>query len=451
MRKNRVDLTTGPIFSKLLYFALPIFMGTIVTQLYQVADSMIVGRFVNADALAAVSAGSPIMNIINLFMIGMASGTGVIVAQHTGAKDIKALQESINTIGFITLVGAVGISIIGLLLCRPILSVLGTPDKIIRDSITYLTIIYIFNTGNMVYQMGNGILRGMGDSTWPFLFLLACSILNVILDLFTVLVLDMGVFGVALATGISQLISGVGVIIRINRGGYGVHLKVRGLKPIGHEARKILSIGLPASIQNVGNTIAAMFVQSSVNFFGPSFIAANSIVTKVDDLVNIPIMALSTALCTFVAQNMGLLQMDRIKKGINYCIISLTVVGIGLCGILLTFRNQFPKLFTAEPEVIAFASEGLSIMCFMCIFLGVDRCLVNAMRGAGKAVVPMITAQFGAFSRIPLSYLLGVRMNSHRGIFYALLIAAFLRMAAIGIYYYGGGWKKSVESFEKRT
>ena len=212
-------------------------------------------------------------------------------------------------------------------------------------------------------------------------------------------------------------------------------------------SKKIINIGLPAAIQNIGNAVANLCVQSSVNFFGSTFIAANSIVTKVDDVINIPVVALSTALCTFVGQNMGQFQMDRIKKGINYSILSLTVLGAGLCGILIAFRDIFPRLFTTEQAVIAIAADGLIIMSFQCLFHGTDRCLVNAMRGAGKSVVPMITAQFGAFSRIPLAYFLGVRTGNWHGIFWALLIASFLRSAAIAIYYYGGGWKRAVAKF----
>ena len=166
-----------------------------------------------------------------------------------------------------------------------------------------------------------------------------------------------------------------------------------------------------------------------------------------DDVINIPVVALSTALCTFVGQKMGQLQMDRIKKGINYSILSLTVLGAGLCGILIAFRDIFPRLFTTEQAVIAIAADGLIIMSFQCLFHGTDRCLVNAMRGAGKSVVPMITAQSGAFSRIPLAYFLGVRTGNWHGIFWALLIASFLRSAAIAIYYSGGGWKRAVQKF----
>ena len=445
--KNRINLTEGPIFSSLLRFAIPILLGSIVTQLYNVADSVIVGRFVSSDALAAVSASSPVMSLINMFMIGLSTGSNVVIAQRMGAKDIDALQRAVSTVAFLTLVCSLFITIVGLAVCQPLLRLLNTPSTIFSDARLYLIIVYIGTTGNMIYQMGSGALRGMGDSSWPFLFLLLCSFLNIVLDLLAVLVLKWGVPGVALATSLAQTVSGIGVIHRLNRGGYGVQVRIRNIRPDSIESKKIINIGLPAAIQNIGNAVANLCVQSSVNFFGSTFIAANSIVTKVDDVINIPVVALSTALCTFVGQNMGQFQMDRIKKGINYSILSLTVLGAGLCGILIAFRGIFPRLFTTEQAVIAIAADGLIIMSFQCLFHGTDRCLVNAMRGAGKSVVPMITAQFGAFSRIPLAYFLGVRTGNWHGIFWALLIASFLRSAAIAIYYYGGGWKRAVAKF----
>lgn len=445
--KQRIDLTEGPIVGNLLRFAVPILLGTIVTQLYNVADSVIVGRFIGADALAAVSAGSPVMSLINLFMIGLSAGSVVVIAQRVGAKDMDALQKAVSTIAFLTLACSLFITAAGLAMTRPLLVLLGTPETIFADSRVYLTIVYLGTTGNMVYQMGSGALRGMGDSSWPFYFLLLCSLLNIALNLLSVVALGWGVAGVAAATAVSQLVSGVGILIHLNRGGYGVRLSLKTLKPDRREAGKIIGIGLPAAIQNIGNSIAALCVQSSVNFFGPSFIAANSIVTKVDDLINIPVIALSTALCTFVGQNIGRFQMDRIRRGINASILIMTGLGFGMCGILIGFRGVFPRIFTLQAEVSAMAADGILIMSFQCLFHGTDRCLVNAMRGAGKSVVPMITAQFGAFSRIPLAWLLGVKTGDWHGIFWALLIASFLRSAAIAIYYYGGGWKRAVQKF----
>ena len=449
-KNSRINLTEGPIFSSLLRFAIPILLGSIVTQLYNVADSIIVGRFVSSDALAAVSASGPVMSLINMFMIGLSTGSNVVIAQRMGAKDNEALQKAVSTVAFLTVVCSLFITVVGLLVSRPLLNLLNTPQEIFSDARFYLIIVYLGTTGNLIYQMGSGALRGMGDSSWPFYFLLLCSFLNIILDLLAVLVLKWGVPGVALATTLAQTLSGIGVIIRLNRGGYGVKVRFRNIRPDRREAGKIIGIGLPAAIQNIGNAIANLCVQSSVNYFGATFIAANSIVNKVDDVINIPVVALSTALCTYVGQNMGLFRMDRIRKGINYSILSLTVLGAGLCGILIGFRSIFPRIFTTDQAVIAIAADGLFIMSFQCLFHGTDRCLVNAMRGAGKSVVPMITAQFGAFSRIPLAYLLGVRTGNWHGIFWALLIASFLRSAAIAIYYYGGGWKRAVRKFEQK-
>ena len=445
--RRRIDLTEGPIVPGLLRFALPILLGTIVTQLYNVADSAIVGRFIGAEALAAVSAGSPVMSLINLFMIGLSAGSNVVIAQRTGAGDTGALQKAVSTIAFLTLSCSLFITAAGLAVTKPLLGLLGTPSSIMEDSRAYLTIVYLGTTGNLVYQMGSGALRGMGDSVWPFGFLLLCSALNIALDMLAVLAFGWGVAGVAAATAVSQMVSGIGIVIRLDRGGYGVRVGLRTLKPDRTEAGRIVAIGLPAAIQNVGNSIAALCVQSSVNFFGPSFIAANSIVTKVDDLINIPVIALSTALCTFVGQNIGRYRMDRIRRGINASILSLTALGVAMCGILIALRGVLPRIFTTDMRSLAIAADGLLIMSFQCLFHGTDRCLVNAMRGAGRSVVPMVTAQFGAFSRIPLAWLLGVRTGDWHGIFWALLIASFLRSAAIAAYYYLGGWKRTVERY----
>ena len=206
--KGRIDLTEGPIFKNLMVFTLPILLGAIVTQLYNVTDSIIVGQFVSADALAAVSASSPVMSLINMFLIGLSAGSSVVIAQRVGAKDRDALQNAVGTIACLTLLCSLFITVVGLLISRPLLAVLGTPENIFSDSLAYLIVVYLGTTGNMIYQMGSGALRGMGDSTWPFLFLLMCSVLNIVLDLVAVLALGLGVLGVAIATAVSQLVSG---------------------------------------------------------------------------------------------------------------------------------------------------------------------------------------------------------------------------------------------------
>jgi len=448
-RRTKMDLTTGPIFSTLIRFSLPILAGSIVSQLYNVADSIVVGQFVGSEALAAVAACSPVVMIIGMFMIGLSTGANVVIAQRAGSGDNAALQRALNTVAILTLTCSAIVTVLGLLINKPLLTITGTPENVIHDAQIYIIVIFIGATGNMVYNMGSGVLRGMGDSTWPFLFLTFCSIMNVVLDLLTVIVLDWGVAGVAIATAVAQTISGIGIIYRINKGEYGVKLKLRGMHLDKFEARQIIGIGLPAGVQNIGNSIAAVCVQSYVNGFGATFMAADSIVNKIDMFVNIPVMALSTALCTFVGQNMGNFNMERIKKGINQSILTTVLLGVGLCGIQILLRRPLALVFTGEEAVIDIASVGLFIMSFQCIFHGIDRCLVNAMRGAGKSVVPMITAQFGAFSRIPFAYFLAVRTGRWEGIFLAMLLAALMRCIAIGVYYFCGGWKRAVANFQK--
>jgi len=445
LKRSRVNLTEGPIFKNLLIFAIPIFLGSIVTQFYNIADSVIVGKYVSSDAMAAVAASGPVMNIINMFMIGLSSGTTVCVAQRTGTKSKEALQKVVGTVAFLTIAASIFITVLGLFICKPLLVALDTPANILNDAVIYLSIIYIGTIGNLSYNMGNGIMQGMGDSYWSFIFLFICSIVHVILDLIMVLVFDMGVLGVGIATAVSQLVSAIGLVWRINNGNYGITLTLKDIRLDKEETKKIIGIGLPASIQNAGNSVAALCVQPYINMFTSDFISANNIVTRVDQLINIPIVALSTALCTFVAQNIGLLNFDRIKEGINKCIVSLCGMGVGLCILLILGRNHFPLIFTDEPAVIAYAARGLLIMSALCPVYGIDRCLVNAMRGAGKSVVPMVTAQFGAFSRIPLAYFLAARTGNYEGIFFAMLAASYLRMIAIAVYYYGGGWKSAVK------
>lgn len=448
--RTRMDLTQGSIMGKLIIFSLPIFAGTIMTELYSVVDSIVVGKVIGSGALAAVSASQPVTQIINLFMIGLSTGSNVVIAQRTGTKRLEALQNAMNTIAVLTLALGVLITVCGLAAAKPLLMVMDTPEDIFGTSLSYIVIIFLGTMGNLMYQIGSGALRGMGDSTWPFLFLCVCSVIHVVLDIIVVKILGLGVWSVAASTAVSQLLSGIGIIWRINTGDYGVRLGFKTLKVDKTEAKEIVSIGLPAALQQIGNSLAAICVQGYVNGFGSNFISANSVVTKLENFANMPINAVSTAISTFVAQNIGLFKMKRIKKGVNMSMALLVLLGIVCCGALIIGRGVLPKLFVDEPEVISIAAEGIFALAFVCTFHGIDRVLVNAMRGAGKSVVPMVTAQLGAFSRIPLAYFMAARTGDYMGIFYAMLIASFIRTAAIAVYYFCGGWKRTIGQFEAR-
>ena len=451
MSRTQMDLTHGPIFRKLLLFSLPIFLGAIITEMYNVVDSIIVGRFIGPNALAAVSACSPSTNIINMFLIGLQTGASVVVAQKVGAHDKKHLQDAVGTIAALTLIASAILVTGGLLISNPLLVLMNTPEEIFQDASWYMMIIFIGAAGNLIYNVGSGILRGMGDSTWPFIFLLLCAFLNLVLDLIAVNVLHLGVAGAAAATAIAQFISGLGVVYRLNRSDYGVTLNPRAYRIVRPEALLLASVALPAGVQNIGNTLAALFMQSYVNHFGASFAAANNIVNKIENFSYIPIVAVSSAVCTFVGQNIGCGQLKRVHKGINQSIAFLTILGVFLCILLKFARNIVPLLFTTDVDVAATAAVGLGIICYVTTFNGIDRVLLNAMRAAGRSVVPMITAQFGCFSRIFFGYLLAMRTEDYRGIFYALLLASFARMSAIAIYYYCGSGKRAIDNFGSKA
>ena len=445
MPKTQMDLTQGPIFKKILLFSLPILLGAIVTELYHVVDSVIVGQFIGANALAAVSASSPSASIINMFLVGLQTGASVVVAQKMGSRDRSHMDDAISTITTLTLLSGFIILIGGVFTAKPILRGLNTPVEIFDDAAVYMIVIFIGAVGNLIYNIGSGVLRGLGDSTWPFFFLVLCAVLNLVLDVIAVLVLNIGVAGVAAATAIAQFISGIGIVIRLNTSNYGAKVDLRKLRIVKAEAGLLASVALPAAVQNIGNTLAALFMQSYVNFFGANFAAANNIVNKLESFSTIPIAAVSAAVCTFTAQNIGSGQVQRVHKGINQSNLFLLALGCVLCTGMYFTRDYLPYIFTTESEVVLTAARGIGIMCFVCTFNGFDRVLLNAMRAAGRSVVPMITAQFGCFSRILFGWLIAVRVNNSDGIFHSLLLAAFARMAAIAVYYYIGSGKQAID------
>lgn len=450
MAKTQLDLTQGPIFKRLMLFSLPILLGAVVTEFYNLVDAVIVGRFVGANALAAVSAASPSTNVINMFLIGLQTGASVVVAQKVGAHDRTHLQDAVDTIYALTLISSVILVVGGLLAARPMLTALNTPEEIFSDAYVYMTIVFVGSAGNLIYNVGSGVLRGMGDSTWPFIFLLCCALLNLVLDLLSVTVFDFGVAGVAAATAIAQMVSGLGIAIRLNKSNYGAKVRFAHPRIVRAEATLLAAIALPAAVQNVGNTLAALFMQSYVNFFGANFAAANNIVTKVSAFADIPIVAVSSAICTFVGQNIGKGDLKRVHKGITGSILLLIGVGVAICAGLQLLKGVIPLAFTDEEEIIFYAAYGIGVIAWVSTFNGVDRVLLNAMRAAGRSVVPMITAQFGCFSRILFGYLIAVRLGDYRGIFYSMLLASFARMAAIAVYYYCFGGKQAIDRYPQK-
>ena len=407
---GRNDLTEGPIFQKLIGFAIPVILGNLCFQLYNVVDSVVVGNYVGTDALAAVGAVFPIMMLFNALFMGVSMGAQIVISQTFGAKDEDGLRTVTNTaITMAILIGA-AITIIGVPLAKPMLKLIQTPANIIGDSTTYLVIIFIGTLGNVFYNLGSGTLRGMGDSRWPLVAMLVSSVTNIVLDLVFVIYFNMGVAGVAWATSIAHFLSGMIPLWRIQSGSYPVRLYIKDmLHPDGAAAKRIFRLGLPSSLQNAAMSLGGIVIQSFANSFGSNFIAANTIIMKADGFAIMPMMGLGMASTSFVGQNIGAGKLDRAKKGVRAGQLSAIVVA-AVVGVALYFLGKYIMLaFGADGQVLMMGVSGIRFLAFCYVFVGLDQVTGGAMRGAGAALAPAITSITANLCRIPLAYFLGTR------------------------------------------
>jgi putative MATE family efflux protein len=438
-----IDLTKGPIVKNLIAFALPIVAGNIIMQLYNVADSIIVGQFVGSNALAAVTVSFPIMLLFNALFMGLSMGANIIVAQYKGAKDYEAMERSVNnTFSLCIAVGAV-ITVLGIILSRPLLQLLGTPENILNDSRVYLVIVFSGTIGSTIYMLSNGLIRGLGDSRWPLYSLIMASVMNVVLDLVFVIVFGWGVAGAAIATAISQFFSGIVLMMRFIQGKYGFKLSLSGMKNVnGQIVELIFRLGVPASVQNAAMSLGAVIIQSFANNFGSDYIASNGIIMRVDGFIIMPMFGIGMAVTTFAGQNVGAGNTERAKKG-TYKALQMT---IGICvtlGVVLYFFGIYlMRAFTGNQLVLDMGLNGLRFLAFFYVFIGINLCVGGAIRGAGEANVPAIIAIISNLIRIPFAYWLAV-MPLNNAIAAAVSSGAFAtrelaELAGVGIDNYMG-------------
>ena len=437
------DLTEGPIVNKILLFALPAMAGNLLQQLYNAVDSIVIGQYAGAEALAAVGVSNPIMMLFNALFMGFSTGANIVVAQSFGAKNMQTLRRSINSA--FTLAFAVGlvITVLGVLLCRPLLQLLNVPGDIINDAALYLTIIFIGTVGNVFFNYGSGILRGLGDSRWPLIALAISCGLNIVLDVWFVYGLGWGIAGVAWATIIGQTLSGIVMAVRINRFGYGLKISAKEmLRPDMGIIKAVVRLGIPSGLQLMAMSLGGVITQSFTNRFGAIFIASNTVVQRVDGLVIMPMFGLSMSATTFVGQNMGANKPERVKKGINRILMMVVLLTVAL-GVIMFFSGyNISRAFTTDPEVLRIAKQGIQIISFCYIFIGIDGVLSGSMRGAGVAVVPMISSIISNTIRIPLIYILAILPFNYLGAFYTMGIGMTIGAVMMSAYYRFGKWQE---------
>lgn len=410
IKRGRLDLTEGPVLKGLILFALPTITGNIFNQLYNVVDSIIVGNHVGTDALAAVGASFPVMMLFNALFMGVAMGAQIVIAQAFGAKNYKLLHTAIHTAISLAFIIGIFITLVGTPLVRPILTMLNVPVNILDSACSYLVIVFLGTLGNVFYMLIAGALRGMGDSRWPLVALIVATITNIVLDLLFVIVFNLGVAGVALATAISHFLSGIVLVVRIQKGNYPVKIIWKQLlKPDKEAVSHILKLGLPSTIQSVAMSFGSLVIQSFSNTFGSNYISANTIAMKVDGFAMMPMMGIGQACTSFVGQNIGAGKKDRARKGVLSGLLSSVSIAVFM-GIILYFTSPYLMMaFGADGNVLMMGVNGVRFLAFCYMFMGIDHTIGGSMRGAGSAIVPAISSVSSSFLRIPLIYFIAIR------------------------------------------
>ena len=385
-----VNMTEGVIWKQLLWFALPLLVGNLFQQLYNTVDSIVVGNFVGKEALAAVGSSDSIINTLIGFFSGMATGAGVVISQYFGARDDENVQTAVHTTIALTFVLSVVFTILGVVLVQPMLHLMGTPDDVMPEATTYLTIYFAGVSGLMFYNMGAGILRAVGDSRRPLYFLIVSAIMNIVLDLVFVVVFHWGVAGVAYATIISQFASAILTMWTLTRETASYKIIWRRVRLTSWMLGKIVKIGLPSALQMAITAFSNVFVQSYINEFGSSCMAGWSSYGKIDKFCMLPIQSVSLSITTFVGQNLGANQVERAKKGSTVAFIMSLIMTVIIMIPIMIFATPLVALFNQEPEVLDYCTLFLRMMMPFFLCQCANQVYAGSLRGVGNTKAPMI-------------------------------------------------------------
>lgn len=438
--RARQQIIEGVIWKQLLIFFFPILMGTFFQQMYNTVDTIIVGRLVGTEALAAVGATGPLVSMVNGFFIGVSSGATVVLSQAYGAGDRKGVSDSIHTGVALSLLLGVMLTAIGICLGGRVMGWMGIPENCMADATTYLRIYFAGSIGTVVYNMGAGILRAMGDSKRPMLFLMVTCILNVVLDLLFVAVLHKGVAGAALATVLSQMISAVLPIVVLLRQKED-RLELRKLRIERSLLGRILRIGIPAGLQFVTFDFSNVLIQSGINSFGDITMAAWTSYGKTDALVWMISGAFGVSITTFVGQNFGAQKYSRIRQGAWTCLALSIAMVCALNVTLLLFRSQILGIYTDNPEVIAVGSMVmLSIMPYEFLFMPIE-VFAGTMRGVGNSLMPtLITGSCVCLFRVAWLMTAVRHWHSLKTLTLSYPLSWALAAAVFLVVYFKGNW-----------
>lgn len=395
-RDRDMDMCSGPLFSKILIFALPIMAMNILQLLFNAADMVVVGRYSGSEALAAVGATGSLINLIVTLFMGLSVGTSVIVAQDYGAGKPDAISSSVHTSITISIIGGVLVMVAGLVLCEPLLAYMGTPVDIIDLSTLYMKIYFLGLPASMVFNFGAAILRAIGDSRRPMYYLTITGIVNVILNMFFVIVLHMSVDGVAWATVISQYLSMLMIITFLSQNDGAIRFRFKRMSIDGDKLKDIVRIGVPAGLQSLLFSISNVLIQSAVNSFGSVMVAASAAASNIEGLVATSTNAYYNAAITFTGQNMGAKKYDRIDTIAKVCTVLIFATWIILGGVTLYFGRFLLGLYTSNPDVIDLGMLRIKVMMVAYFTCGIMNVFPGLTRAMGYSILPMLCTLVGA-------------------------------------------------------
>lgn len=438
------DLTVGDERKLILLFALPMVLGNIFQQLYNIIDSIIVGNFLGKEALAAVGASFPVMFVLISLIIGVSSGFTIVIAQYFGAKEFNNVKKAIDTMYVFMFFSSVVLTVIGLVFSRMIFEMMALPEEIIPSAVTYFNIFMIGLIMMFGYNGTSSVLRGLGDSKTPLYFLIIATILNIGLVILFIEVFKWGIAGAAWATVIAQGVSFVLSIIYLNRYHALLHFSFKNIEFDKVIFFKSIKIGIPSGLQQTFLALGMMALMRIVNDFGTDTIAAYSVAGRIDSFASMPAMNFGMALSTFVGQNMGANKPERVKKGFLATLMMTTIISLIVTAVAVLFGSALMSMFTHDPEVIRIGKNYLVIVSAFYIVFSAMMVSNGVMRGAGDTLIPMFITLFALWVlRIPISYWLSRKMGSD-GIWWSIPIAWIFGFTCSFLYYLSGRWKRKV-------
>lgn len=443
-------MTKGPIWKKIIAFAIPLFLGNLFQQFYNTADSLIVGNFLGSSALAAVSSSGNLIFLMVGFFNGLAVGAGVVVARYFGAKKFDLVQRAIHTIITLGFFCGIALTFVGVIAAPQILVLMGTPPEVLPNSVTYFRIYFCGSLAFVMYNFLVGILQAVGDSRHPLMYLIISSITNIILDLILVAGFHFGVGAAALATVISQCLSALLCFLHLLRGPKEYRIYLSKLRLDSLLLKQIISNGLPAGLQNSIISLANVVVQSNINKFGQMAVAGCGSYSKIEGFAFLPITCFALALTTFISQNLGAKEYDRAKKGAVFGVIC-SVVTAELVGVVIyTFAPYLIAAFNNTPEVLSYGVAQAHTASLFYFLLAFSHCMAGILRGAGKSTVPMFVMLI-CWCIIRVTY---ITVTVHfipdiRVIFWAYPITWTLSSIVFLLYFLKSDWIHGLEKQEK--